>query len=127
MAAMAARTTWGYLGVWLVLAVLTVATWWLGTRVQLGTWAVPVALGIAVAKTLLVAMFFMHLVEQPGARRVVLPVAMLLLAVLLTVVLLEAATRDRMSRPDGPKAMEPVRPASTRTAPPGSPTRHMGH
>jgi cytochrome c oxidase subunit IV len=119
MAAKAEKTVAGYLGVWLLLSVLTVATWWLGTKVQLGAWSVPVALGIAVAKTALVAMFFMHLIEQPGARRVVLPVSMLFMAVLLGVVLLEAATRERMARPDGPKALEPVLPGATRT-------RYMG-
>ena len=121
------KGVWGYVGVWGVLVVLTVATWQLGTRGHLGSWSLPVALGIAMAKTALVAMFFMHLVEQPGARRVVLPVAALFLALLLGVSLVEAMTRVRMARPDGSKALEPARPASTRTAPPGSPNRWMGN
>jgi cytochrome c oxidase subunit IV len=121
------KSVWGYVGVWGVLVVLTVATWLLGTRGHLGHWSLPVAVGIALAKTALVAMFFMHLVEQPGARRVVFPVSALFLALLLGLSLVEAMTRVRMARPDGPKALEPARPASTRTAPPGSPTRWMGH
>ncbi len=121
------KSTWGYVGVWVVLVVLTVATWVLGTKMKLGPYSLPTSLGIAVVKTVLVAMFFMHLVEQPGARRVVFPVSALFLALLLGVSLVEAMTRVRMARPDGPKALEPARPASTRTAPPGSPTRWMGH
>ncbi|EPX63990.1 Cytochrome c oxidase polypeptide IV [Cystobacter fuscus DSM 2262] len=121
------KSAWGYVGVWGVLVVLTVATWLLGTRGHLGHWSLPVAVGIALAKTALVAMFFMHLVEQPGARRVVFPVSALFLALLLGLSLVEAMTRVRMARPDGPKALEPARPGSTRTAPPGSPTRWMGN
>ena len=127
MARSAEKSAWGYVGVWAVLSVLTVATWWLGTKVQLGPWSLPVALLIAVAKTVLVAMFFMHQEEQPGARRVALPVSALFVMLLMGGVLLEAMTRERMGRPDGPKTLEPVRPGPTRTAPPGSPTRWMGH
>jgi cytochrome c oxidase subunit 4 len=122
------KSTWGYVGVWGVLVVLTVVTWVLGTKMKLGPYALPTSLGIAVVKTVLVAMFFMHLVEQPGARRVVLPVSVLFLSLLLGVTLLEAMTRIRMARPDGIKEeLEPKRPASTRTAPPGAPTRWMGN
>ncbi|WP_375769235.1 cytochrome C oxidase subunit IV family protein [Archangium gephyra] len=115
------RTTWGYVGVWVVLVVLTLATWVLGTKAKLGPYSLPTSLGIAVLKTVLVAMFFMHLVEQRGARRVVLPVAVLFLGLLLGVSVLEAMTRIRMARPDGiDEELEPKRPASTRTTPPGS-------
>jgi cytochrome c oxidase subunit IV len=111
----------GYVVVWGVLAVLTVATWVLGSKVQLGPYSLPVSLGIAVLKTVLVAMFFMHLVEQPGARRVVLPVSVVFLGLLMGVTLLEAMTRIHMARPNGiQEELEPKRPASTRTAPPGS-------
>lgn len=120
------KSAWGYVGVWGVLAVLTVVTWVLGTKLKLGAFSLPVALGLAVMKTVLVAMFFMHLVEQPGARRVVLPVSAVFLCLLLGVTLLEAMTRSRMSRPDGhQEELEPRRPASTRTAPPGSGTRRL--
>jgi cytochrome c oxidase subunit 4 len=113
----------------LVLVVLTVVTWVLGTKVPLGPYSLPTSLGIAVVKTVLVAMFFMHLVEQPGARRVVLPVSAVFLMLLLGLTLIEAMTRIHMARPDGvPEELQPKRPTSTRTAPPGSgPTRWMGH
>lgn len=86
-------STLRYVVIWLALAVLTVATWILGRKVPLGIFSLPVALAIAVAKTVLVAMFFMHLVEQPGARRLVLPVAVLFLTLLLGVTLLETMMR----------------------------------
>ncbi|MCY1083463.1 cytochrome C oxidase subunit IV family protein [Archangium lansingense] len=115
------KSTWGYVAVWIVLVVLTVLTWVLGTKVKPGPYSLPTSLGIAVVKTVLVAMFFMHLVEQRGARRVVLPISVLFLGLLLGVSLLEAMTRIRMARPDGiQEELEPKRPASTRTAPLGS-------
>jgi cytochrome c oxidase subunit IV len=120
------KSAWGYVVVWGVLAVLTVATWVLGTKMKLGVFSLPVALGIAVVKTVLVAMFFMHLVEQRGARRVVLPVSAVFLCLLLGVTLLEAMTRIRMARPDGiEEELEPKRPTSTRTAPPGSGSKRL--
>lgn len=115
------KSAWGYVAVWAVLAVLTVATWVLGKKVQLGTYSLPVAMLIAITKTALVAMFFMHLVEQPGAMRVVLPVSAVFLFLLMGIVLLEAGTREMMARPDGFKReLEPKRPTSTRTSSPGS-------
>jgi cytochrome c oxidase subunit IV len=123
------KSAWGYVGVWVVLVVLTVTTWILGTKVPLGPFSLPTSLGIAVVKTVLVAMFFMHLVEQPGARRVVLPVSVVFLLLLMGVSLIDAMTRIHMARPDGiPEELQPKRPASTRTAPPGSnPPRWMGN
>ncbi|HYO59292.1 cytochrome C oxidase subunit IV family protein [Archangium sp.] len=95
------KSTWGYVVVWVVLVVLTVVTWILGTKMKLGPYSLPTSLGIAMVKTVLVAMFFMHLVEPRGARRAVLPVSVLFLSLLLGVSLLEAMTRIRMARPDG--------------------------
>ena len=122
------KSTWEYVAVWGVLAVLTVLTWVLGSKVQLGPYSLPVSMLISVMKTVLVAMFFMHLVEQPGARRVVLPVSVVFLALLMGVTLIDAMTRVRMAKPNGiQEELEPKRPASTRTAPPGSPNRWMGN
>ena len=119
------KSVWGYVVVWGGLAVLTVVTWILGSKMKLGPYSLPVSLGLAVTKTVLVAMFFMHLVEQPGARRVVLPVSVVFLSLLLGLSLIEAVTRIRMARPDGIKEeLEPKRPASTRTEPPGSGPTH---
>jgi cytochrome c oxidase subunit IV len=125
------KSAWGYVVVWVGLVVLTVATWVLGTKLKLGPYSLPASLVIALVKTVLVAMFFMHLVEQPGARRMVLPVSALFLSLLLGLSLLEAMTRVRMARPDGiSEELESKRPAPTRTAPPSitpDPQRWMGN
>ena len=68
MAARVERTTWGYLGAWLVLAGLTVVLWRLGSALNLETGSLPLALGLAGAKTMLVTLFFLHWVERYGAR-----------------------------------------------------------
>ena len=48
-----------YLLVWVALLILTFTTYLTG-RMHLGTWALPLALVIAVTKSLLVILFFMH-------------------------------------------------------------------
>jgi hypothetical protein len=59
-----------------------------------------------------------HLVEQPGARRVVLPLSAVFLVLLLGITLIEAMTRIHMARPDGiPEELEPKRPARPLRAP----------
>lgn len=111
-------STLRYVGIWVALAVLTVATWILGEKVHLGALALPVSLAIAIAKTVLVAVFFMHLVEQPGARRLVFPVSVAFLTLLLGVTLLEAMTRfPPVQKGTIDWELEPLRPAPTRTTP----------
>jgi len=111
-------STWGYVGVWVVLAVLTVATYVLGRHMTLGPYSLPTSLVIATVKTVLVAMFFMHLVEQQGSRRLIFPVAVLYVALLLGISLLEVMTRYRPTVQGGiDVVLEPKRPAPTRTAP----------
>ena len=60
-----------YFFVWVLLIALTATTWATG-RMHLGTWALPLALAIAIAKSLLVILFFMHLWEQKGVNRIVI-------------------------------------------------------
>ena len=49
------------LGVWIALMALTGITVWSATSLELGALDLPVAMGIATVKALLVALFFMHL------------------------------------------------------------------
>lgn len=81
-----------YIVVWLVLIALTGASWALSSA-HLGAFEVLVALGIAVAKSALVMLFFMHLIESRFVH--VLPpiVATLLIALLAGVTALDVATR----------------------------------
>jgi cytochrome c oxidase subunit 4 len=56
---------WRYVIVYLALLGLLVATWGVA-QLDLGAWNLVVAMTIAVAKALLVALFFMHLaLERP--------------------------------------------------------------
>ncbi len=59
----------------------------------LGAWHVPVALLIAAAKTLLIACFFMHLIEQRASNWIALAVAVLLLIVFVGLSVLDVVTR----------------------------------
>src|SRR5262249_51174511 len=56
----------------------------LAARVELGPWHVPVALGIAVAKGTMVALFFMHLLHSSRMMQLVLVAAAFWLAIMFT-------------------------------------------
>ncbi len=58
------------LGVGLALLVLTTASFGIA-HLPLGSAALPMALSIAVVKSLLIASFFMHLLEQRGSNALV--------------------------------------------------------
>lgn len=86
--------------VWIALVVLTITTYVTG-RMHLGTWALPIALIIAVTKSLLVILFFMHLWEQKGANRIVIATSFVFVALLLSLTLGDVATRFSLSTPAG--------------------------
>src|SRR5262245_13490584 len=78
--------------VFIALLTLTLATT-LITRVDLGTWHLPVALAIAAAKTLLIVLYFMHLRWSPGILGLVALGAVLWLGILLGGSMDDYATR----------------------------------
>jgi cytochrome c oxidase subunit 4 len=86
--------------VWVALVVLTVTTYVTG-RMHLGTWALPIALGIAVTKSLLVILFLMHLWEQKGANRIVIATSFVFVALLISLTLGDVATRFSLATPAG--------------------------
>jgi cytochrome c oxidase subunit 4 len=88
-----------YLRVWVGLVVLTAATWGLSTVHVKGGAGVAIALGIASAKGALVALYFMHLRDQPGANRLVLGTALVFVALLVGLTLLDSATRFPLANP----------------------------
>lgn len=53
-----------YVGIYVSLLLLTTLTVLLSTQAHLGRWELPVALGIATTKTVLVGLFFMHLIHS---------------------------------------------------------------
>jgi cytochrome c oxidase subunit 4 len=89
------------LGVGLALLALTTLSFVLST-LHLGHAGLPVALGIAATKSVLIGIFFMHLIEQRASNALVICGALLFVAVLLTVTILETMTRFAPTIPPGP-------------------------
>ncbi|HZZ85934.1 MAG TPA: cytochrome C oxidase subunit IV family protein [Anaeromyxobacteraceae bacterium] len=118
-----------YLAVWAALCVLTVGTF-LASRLSLGPpWHLLVALLIAGAKASLVALFFMHLWDQPGVNRLVFLTSLVFVALLIGLVLLDNATRFPLANPpnertlrfQAPGGAEPhVRPGERQQGEPGA-------
>ena len=80
------------------LFVFTVLTYGLH-HVDLGHAALTIAMCIAVAKALVVVLFFMHLWDHPGANRLVLAVSILFLGVAIAMVYADTFTRFPLSTP----------------------------
>jgi cytochrome c oxidase subunit IV len=89
-----------YFVVWALLAFFTLLTYWTG-RMHLGTWALPLALGIAITKSSLVVLFFMHLYEQRGANRLVILTSFVFVALIITLTVADVATRFNLATPAG--------------------------
>ena|ERR1700733_9064685 len=88
----ASSSTLRYLAVWLALLALTGLSFLL-SRLHLGATDVAVALVIAAAKTTLVGLFFMHLVEERFSVVMVPVMAAFLLVLLLGLLVTDVATR----------------------------------
>ncbi|XXT14470.1 cytochrome C oxidase subunit IV family protein [Sorangium sp. So ce429] len=92
-----------YVIVWLVLMALTLASYLLSLA-HLGGADVIAALLIATAKTVLVLLFFMHLIEQRFANALPMIVSALLLGLLLTLMISDVMSRETISRGPIPPA-----------------------
>ncbi|WP_437497224.1 cytochrome C oxidase subunit IV family protein [Sorangium sp. So ce1099] len=92
-----------YVIVWLVLMALTLASYLLSLA-HLGGADVIAALLIATAKTVLVLLFFMHLIEQRFANALPMIVSALLLGLLLTLMITDVVSRQTISRGPIPPA-----------------------
>jgi cytochrome c oxidase subunit 4 len=82
-----------YVVVWVALLALTTLTFFLSTR-DLGALEVPVALAIALVKAGLVALFFMHLIEQRAVNRAYIVVAALFVVLIVGLMIGDVALRD---------------------------------
>jgi cytochrome c oxidase subunit 4 len=78
----------------LLLIVLTSLTLTL-SFLRLGAASIPVAISIATTKSILIALFFMHLREQATSNWVAFVVAVLLATTLVGLTLLDVASRSR--------------------------------
>ena len=90
-----------YFLVWIALIVFTLTTYQTGHNMHLGKWALPVALIIAITKSLLVILFFMHLWEQKGANRIVIATSFVFVLLLISLAVGDVATRFPLSTPAG--------------------------
>lgn len=89
-----------YWVVWLALLFFTTLTYLTGKQ-HLGQWALPLALTIASAKSLLVALIFMHLKDSSGTTRLVFGTSLVFVALLLFFTVADVATRFRPATPAG--------------------------
>ena len=81
-----------YAAVWIALLVLTGVTTAVA-YVDLGSFSVVVALVIAFCKTMLVALFFMHVRHSTALTKLVLVAALLWLAILILITLSDFHSR----------------------------------
>ena len=82
-----------YVTVYGTLLLLTALTVTLSQAAHLGRWEIPAALGIASVKTILVAAFFMHLIQAGKLTWLILAAGVLFLAILFTFTLADYWTR----------------------------------
>jgi cytochrome c oxidase subunit 4 len=90
-----------YVGVFLALLVLTALTV-AAARVDLGAFNTPVALAIALAKALLVVLFFMHVKYGPRLNALVIAAALFWLFHLVVGTAVDYYARDRVNTEDRP-------------------------
>ncbi len=72
-----------YAVIWIALVAFTFLTWALSRLHLGGGWGIVVALAIAITKSTLVALFFMHLWDQRGANRLVFVTALVFVSLLI--------------------------------------------
>ncbi len=90
-----------YLVVWIALLALTALSF-LFSRLHLGAADIVIALVIATVKTTLVALFFMHLIEERFSVILAPAVALFLFLLLLALTLVDVATRRTFPRAPTP-------------------------
>ena len=91
---------WIMYGVFALLLLLTAAT--VGARqVNLGALNIWIALGLAVVKSLLVALFFMHLWWDSKLNQIVLVIALLALALFIGIAVLDSHQYQPILQPPG--------------------------
>lgn len=81
--------------VFVCLLLLTALTVWTATGLHLGGWELPVALGIATIKTILVGLVFMHLMHSNRLTWLILGAGLLFFAILIGITWSDYATRGK--------------------------------
>jgi cytochrome c oxidase subunit IV len=111
--------------VWVALVVLTGVTYMTWRSGLPEPWHILVALGIAVAKSALVALFFMELWEHRGPSRLVFATSLILVALLIGLVVADNVTRFPLANPphQGTLEMTPPLAESAQGSPGLAPVR----
>jgi cytochrome c oxidase subunit 4 len=115
-----------YVLVWAALLVFTALTVGLGRIHLAGGWSIVVAMAIAVVKSTLVVLFFMHLWDHGGANRLVLGTTLVFVALLMGLVLADNATRYSVANPPTEETLQAMPPGPDILTPraPAGPGHH---
>lgn len=115
-----------YYVVWIALLIFTALTVFTAKGIHLPSpWGLIVALIIAFTKAALVALFFMHLWDHGGVNRLVLGTAMIFLALLMGLTILDNATRFQLSNPPNERNMRAMPPGPDILSPMVEPRRSL--
>ena len=82
-----------YVVIYLLLLSLTLTTAYIALYADVGKWEVPVALGIAGTKTLLVGLFFMHLLYANRLNWLIVAAGLLFFVIMISLTLADYWTR----------------------------------
>jgi cytochrome c oxidase subunit 4 len=91
-----------YLAIYVTLLLLTLSTALIAINLHLGKWEIPVALGIAGAKTVLVGLFFMHLAYSDRLVWLIVAVGVLFFIVMISFTLADYWTRGWLASASWP-------------------------
>lgn len=108
--------------VWVVIIAVSAVNYGIAHFVHADPGQIAIALGLAGVNAFLLVWFFMKAKEHTGARRFTLPVGLGFLLLLISLVLLDVATRYPPVNPGGvAHAVTPHRPMPTRRQPENEP------
>ncbi len=116
-----------YWTIWIALVVLTVATFLLSRVHFPPPFHLLIAMVIACSKSALVVLFFMHLWDHGGANRIVFVTSVFFVALLISLVVLDNATRFPLLNPghDSTLQYEPPGPDILTPSYPPEPARRV--
>jgi cytochrome c oxidase subunit IV len=82
-----------YVAIYVVLLGLTALTVYIATQGHMGVWEIPIALGIATVKTVLVGVFFMHLIHSTRLTWLIVTAGVMFLAIMIGLTMADYWTR----------------------------------
>ncbi|MFO0841480.1 MAG: cytochrome C oxidase subunit IV family protein [Gemmataceae bacterium] len=97
-----------YVAIYVTLLGLTALTVYIATQGHMGVWEVPIALGIAATKTVLVGLFFMHLIHSTRLTWLVIAAGLLFLVVMIGLTWADYWTRAWVPVRGVPALLAPV-------------------